>query len=167
MYVPEVFRVQYPYGYIPKYDIKSEDKFKRGRIVIKLKNKGKYDEVKYKQTTHDDFIFGIGYHAYPGHREDLIDQDFASMREAGVEYVRFDFWWMLINPEPNKYEFGYFDKLVASAKKSGLKIIGVLATMPPIFQTDYNDDKCAEYIQDYVSKVVSRYKDVVHDWQIF
>ena len=158
--------MQYPYGYIPKYEIKATDKFKRGRIVIKIKNPGKYDLVEYKQTSHDDFIFGIGYHAYPGHKEDHIDLDFAAMRDAGVEYVRFDFWWMLINPEPDTYDFSFFDRLVSSARANDLKIIGVLATMPPIFQTDYNQDSCAEYVKAYISKVVGRYKDVVHDWQI-
>ena len=55
-----------------------------------------------------------------------IEKSLKLMKEAGVGWVRVDFLWQDIEPEPGKFDFDKYDNIVGLADKYGINILGIL-----------------------------------------
>ncbi|NJP07094.1 MAG: hypothetical protein HC837_16480 [Chloroflexaceae bacterium] len=99
---------------------------------------------------------------------DVIDQ-------SGAGWVREDFHWYRIEPQPGTYDWEFTDNTVLLLSERNINIIGVLfpavgwATPFPGDQPDnvsYYPPDPARYAE-FVTTVVSRYKDLVQHWEIW
>src|SRR5688572_17416330 len=52
------------------------------------------------------------------------------MQDAGIHWVRMDFLWADIEPEPGRHDFERYDGIVAILRKHKLCILGVLEYNP-------------------------------------
>ncbi len=92
------------------------------------------------------------------------------MKEAGIGWIRMDFLWEDIQPQPDKIIFDKYDKIVDLLVKNNIKILGLLNycaswasacgkwNSPP----EYN-----ELFVKYASLVVGRYKNKIKYWEIW
>ena len=100
-------------------------------------------------------------------REDL-NKVAALMKEAGVGFVRMDFLWSDIEPEPGKFNFEKYDYIVEILHKNNIKILGLLQ-----YSTDWASSckkwNCApsdfKLFVNYAVKVTQRYKGKVKYWE--
>lgn len=86
-------------------------------------------------------MFGVCY--YPEHWPQSQWQDDANaMAELGLSYVRIgEFAWSRLEPKPGEYDFGWFDKALATLASAGLKIvIGTPTATPPKWLVDQYPD---------------------------
>jgi len=105
---------------------------------------------------------------YPS-REDL-EKVIKLIKEAGVGWIRMDFVWGDIEPEPQKFDFNKYDLIVDLLAKNEIKILGILH-----YSTDWASS-CGRWncppadtklFVNYISKVIGRYKDKVKHWEIW
>ncbi|MFD0704694.1 beta-galactosidase [Alloscardovia venturai] len=78
------------------------------------------------KTHTNQFLFGAAYYdeyILP-HNLDRIEEDFAMMREAGMNVIRIaEFTWSTEEPEPGVFNFEHVDRALAAAEKFGIKVI--------------------------------------------
>ncbi len=67
--------------------------------------------------------FGINAHVPP---DEVLD----AMAEAGIGWVRIDFLWPLVQPEPGAWEWSVYDHVMEAAEKRGLEVYATLAYSP-------------------------------------
>jgi len=60
-----------------------------------------------------------------GGREDL-ERTAALMKEAGAGWVRMDFLWSDIEPEPGRFELDKYDCIVDLLVKNNIQMLGIL-----------------------------------------
>ncbi|MFW6119433.1 MAG: beta-galactosidase [Petrotogales bacterium] len=79
-----------------------------------------------------NLLCGVCY--YPEHwNEDRLLEDIHIMKSIGITVVRIgEFAWSLIEKEPEKYDFSFFDKVINELNKNNIKvIIGTPTATPP------------------------------------
>jgi hypothetical protein len=104
-----------------------------------------------------------------------LDQRMADIAATGAKWVRFDFNWSLIQPDSaSQSNWGSYDKLVNTAQKHGLYILGILDFTPKWARADVcsDSDKCYpadnQKFADFAKTVASRYKDHgLHYWEVW
>lgn len=74
--------------------------------------------------------------------EELWADDARRMAEMGLHYVRIgEFAWSVIEPEPDRFDWGWLDRAVETLGKSGLKLVmGTPTATPPKWLTDRHPD---------------------------
>ena len=89
---------------------------------------------------------------------------FASARSRGVEWVREDFLWSLVEPQPGSYSWSRTDALMASASLAGVNVLGILDYSAPWASSDPTGGRDTKYpprsnheYARYAAAVVSRY----------
>ena len=74
----------------------------------------------------DDFLFGAAYYdeyILP-HNLERIDEDFAMMREAGMNVIRIaEFTWSTEEPEPGVFNLAHVDRALEAAARYDIKVI--------------------------------------------
>ena len=103
-----------------------------------------------------------------------LDDIFPVMATGGLRFIRTEFRWNYIEREQGEFHFDYYDKIVSKATENGIKILAVLAYGTPwaskmgerVGSDKFVPDKFDDY-QNYVSKVVNRYKDKIKNWEIW
>ena len=78
------------------------------------------------------FYFGVDY--YPEHwPEERWPEDARLMAEAGVNVVRLaEFAWSLLEPEPDRFDFGWLDRSLEALQCHGIRaILGTPTASPP------------------------------------
>jgi hypothetical protein len=105
------------------------------------------------------------------------DAEAILMESASLRYSREEFDWNRIEPRKGFFEWPKFDQAVEIASARNLEIIGKLvysadwASSAPAGTAEkdiafYPPKKISDYT-DYVTKVVSRYKDTVKVWEVW
>lgn len=119
----------------------------------------------------------INFHdANPNDVEQLLD----AAQRAGAGLVKFRFDWSTLEPtKGSAFQWGLFDRVVRGARTRGLTIVGVLgnttrwATLYPrsnmVNEWRNSPPKTSELPawDNYVRRVVGRYRGDVHAWQIW
>ncbi len=94
---------------------------------------------------------------------------------SGAGWVREDFHWFWIEPEKGRFQWDYYDRMVALHLERGTNIIGVLGH-PPGWATYFPDDHPTEpsfygpdpwHFSDFAAAVVERYQGKVIHWEIW
>ena len=113
--------------------------------------------------------FGMGVYLsrYGGDPAGLAEMDQAARvaAEAGVKWSREDFNWLRIERRPGEYDFRYFDALVATARRHGITVYGLLIGWGPGVKPD-----TIEGIDAYcrwASAVVEHYRADIRHWEIW
>lgn len=85
--------------------------------------------------------FGVDY--YPEQWEPgMLDEDLDRIVELGCNVIRIgEFAWHLMEPEKGKFDFSFFDRVIAAAGKRGLSVIfGTPTAAPPAWLAHANPD---------------------------
>lgn len=109
--------------------------------------------------------FGMGL--YLNRYENAADMDRAAAmaREIGVKWSREEFAWSVIEPRKGTFDWSFYDRVVATAKRNGISVYGLLD-----YWTRWTQPYTPEGIEDYcryVRAVVQRYKGDIHHWEIW
>ena len=99
------------------------------------------------------------------------------MQDAGVQVVRMDFNWDMLNPTREEWKFEDYDNVVKIARAHDLQILGVIdyASWWASSAQDSNDWRVRLYSEPlndydfarYTYEVVNHFKDDVQVWQIW
>jgi Cellulase (glycosyl hydrolase family 5) len=91
---------------------------------------------------------------------DLIDR-------TGVKWVRAEFYWSVIEPEPGAgYRWATYDAMVRAYDQRGIKVLGILTYIPDSQPRDWADIDAA--FQTFAAATVKRYAPRgVHYWEVF
>ncbi len=92
--------------------------------------------------------------------------------QAGIRYLRHDFLWDQLEPEPGVFVFDAMDRAVDAALDAGIEYIGILCYGNPAYSSMTEDDPAfppdnpADFA-NYVFETVSHFRDRVHNWEIW
>ena len=68
------------------------------------------------------FPIGTEYYRPPMPPQEMWEEDYASIRAAGMRIIRTFPYWNWMEPQPGKYEFDDFDRMFELAEKHDLKV---------------------------------------------
>ena len=113
--------------------------------------------------------FGMGLYLdrYPGDPEGLKTMDRAARmaREAGVKWSREGFSWGRIEPRKGEFDWKYYDNLVATAKRHGISIYGLLHGWAA-WTNPYTPESIEEFCRS-AEAVVAHYADDILFWEVW
>jgi len=90
------------------------------------------------------------------------------LKDAGVSFVRMDFLWQDIEPKKGEFDFTKYDYILDLLSRENIRILGVLSYSVSWAGKNWNAPPDNHYdFVDYVSAVVSRYKDRIKYWEIW
>jgi hypothetical protein len=98
---------------------------------------------------------------------------FARAREAGVDWMRIDFFWHLIEPSQGRLQWSRYDAITQVAKANGITLLGILdytapwATRNPAARDDKQPPRDPTSFVRYAAQTVERYRDSVAAWQVW
>lgn len=72
------------------------------------------------------FPIGTKYSAYRDRTDRHWEKDFSNMKACGMDTVRVHATWGTIEPDEGRFDFGYYDHIVETAVRHGLKVIFTL-----------------------------------------
>ncbi len=111
----------------------------------------------------NDSPYGINVHV--GSNEIL-----SRVKEAGIEWIRIDLYWSLIEIEKGKFDFEEIDRIVKYSRENQLTILGVLSSSPDWSNNNkgrnYPPDNTGDW-RNFVSVTASRYKNDIRYWNIW
>jgi len=113
------------------------------------------------------FGMGIYLYRYPGHAAGLKEMDRAAQmaEDAGVKWSREEFGWGGIEREKGKFDWTFYDNVVATAKRHGVSIYGLLS-----YWAGWTKPYTPEGIEDYcrfAAAAAERYKDDIKHWEVW
>lgn len=146
-----------------------------------------------KSIQMDELTLGVCY--YPEHwAEELWEDDFRRMREMNISVIRMaEFSWSILEPEEDRFDFSFFERVMDLAHRYGLKVIlGTPTATPPAWLThkypevlnankegvlyrhgmrrhyNYSSPKYRQFCERIVRTMVETYKNhpAVIGWQI-
>lgn len=99
-----------------------------------------------------------------------LEKVVALMKEVGAGWVRMDFLWQDIEPEPTEFNFDKYDQIVDLLFKNNINILGLLD-----YSTDWASScgqwNCTplynELFVKYAVKLIERYKDKIKYWEVW
>lgn len=100
----------------------------------------------------------------------LHDEGLEKLASIGIQWVRIDFDWDRIQPDPNVWDWSQHDRIVATCERLGLGTLAVLAYTPQ--WASGNKDRTVPPVHPeaylaFVSEVVRRYQNRVQAWSIW
>ena len=113
------------------------------------------------------FGMGLYLYRYGNSPSSLKEMDRAARlgREAGVKWSREEFNWGRIEVQQGKYDWSFYDNMVATAKRHGISIYGLLAYWSPWTQP-YTPEGIDDYCR-FASAAVLRYRDDIQHWEVY
>jgi len=105
---------------------------------------------------------------YPN--EKALKKSIALMKKAGISWVRVDILWSDIEPQPGKFSFDKYDRIVNLLYKNRIHVLAILH-----YSTDWASS-CGKWncppkdnalFVNYTVKVIDRYKDKIKFWEIW
>lgn len=89
------------------------------------------------------------------------------IRQTGVKWVRAEFHWSRIQPQPGgAYNWGPYDAMVAGFNAAGIRVQAILTYIPEAQLTDWG--RIGVGFDEFASAVVRRYAARgVHYWEVF
>jgi hypothetical protein len=113
--------------------------------------------------------FGMGLYLYrygnwsPSLRE--MERVARMGSEAGVKWTREEFAWGRIEPTRGTFDWTFYDKVVATAKRNGITIYGELGYWSG-WAKPYTPEGIADYCR-FVAAVVRHYRNDIRCWEIW
>ncbi len=111
--------------------------------------------------------FGINIHApEQEHMRFLLDQ----VAQARIGWVRIDFVWATVEPEPGIERWRVYDEIVAAARARDLQVLALIA-YTPAWATDGPElsgvPRHVSDWSDFCFRAASRYRDDITYWEIW
>src|SRR5688572_24511433 len=79
----------------------------------------------------DDAPGRIGLNTHLQAAGDPLRPQLAEMRAGGVRWIREDFLWSRIEPQPGRFDWSASDALMAAAAAEGVDVLGILDYSAP------------------------------------
>lgn len=131
-----------------------------------------------KNQPGQDTPFGVleflhwnhSWNAYKYPSAKAIGKAAALMEQAGVSWVRQDFLWDEIEPQPGNFQFEKYDQIVAILEKHHLRILGLLdysaswAAKDGQWNSPPND---TQQFANFAATVIARYKGRITHWEVW
>jgi len=113
------------------------------------------------------FGMGLYLYRYPGHAEGLKEMDRAAQmaQDAGVKWSREEFGWAGIERQEGKFDWTFYDNVVATAKRHGISVYGLVS-----YWSNWTKPYTPEGIEDYsrfAAAAAERYKDDIRHWEVW
>jgi len=113
------------------------------------------------------FAFGLSTHlstSAPHRRRQELELN----RQAGVELLRRDFHWHVIEPEDDRFEFDAYDTIVDEAAEQGQSFIGLLVYGVgwAMEESNHSSIDPADFA-DYVFHTVEHFRGRVSRWEVW
>jgi hypothetical protein len=99
------------------------------------------------------------------------------IEDAGIQAVRMDFNWDMLNPTPDDWRFEDYDRVVDIVRSHGIEFLGIIDYVSwwASSAQDSNDYRVRLYSEplndydfaNYTYHVVDHFKDRVHVWQLW
>jgi len=113
--------------------------------------------------------FGMGLYLcrYPGNEAGLKEMDRAARiaQEAGVKWSREDFGWGRIETAKGKFDWTFYDALVATARRRGISLYGLLGYWPG-WTKPYTPEGIEDYCR-FAAVAAERYKGDIRHWEVW
>ena len=92
------------------------------------------------------------------------------MSEAGMGFVRMDFYWEDIEPQQGDFRFQHYDTIVRILKQHNIRIVGMLHYSAQ-WASSCGEWNCApkdnRLFVNYATRVIERYRGTVKHWEIW
>ncbi len=113
------------------------------------------------------FGMGVYLNRYGGDTAGLhlMERAAEMARDAGVKWSREDFSWGRIEPERGRFDWSYYDRLLACARRNGITVYAIVG-----YWTGWTKPYTPEGIDDYIQflkVMVQRYKPEIKQWEIW
>jgi hypothetical protein len=92
---------------------------------------------------------------------------FDALHQLGVDWARMDVWWSLVEPEPGMFDWAYFDRAIASYAENDIRLMAILCYAAAWSDEAPVTEEARQAFGDYVYATVLRYRDTVHEWEIW
>jgi Glycosyl hydrolases family 39 len=101
-----------------------------------------------------------------------LRRHFSAAHRAGVKYLRCAFSWNGIEPEPDKFEWKFWDTLVSLAEQNRIGLIPYVAYTPQWAARHAKDfwkqpPRDPQLYADFMFQLVARYRGRVSSWEIW
>lgn len=113
------------------------------------------------------FGMGLYLYRYGNHAKSLEEMERAAKMgaDAGVKWSREEFGWGRLEPEKGRFDWSFYDKMVASAKRNGISVYGLLSYWPG-WTKPYTAEGIDDYCR-YAAAVTEHYKNDIQHWEIW
>lgn len=123
-------------------------------------------------TPHNESRFGINgtkiFHI-PDKIDTKVQERFALMHELGVSWDRIDLWWHVVQPEPDRWDFSWPDRVFDEFERHGVQWYPILCYGAAWWggrSGPQSEEEVDQYVE-YVRRTVERYKDRATYWSIW
>jgi len=113
--------------------------------------------------------FGMGLYLYrynygePGLRE--MERAAALAQDAGVKWSREEFHWGAIERQKARFDWSFYDKMVACAKQHGISLYGILGYWSG-WTKPYTDEGIEDYCR-FAAAAAERYRADIRHWEVW
>ena len=126
--------------------------------------------VSQRDTTLDPASpMGVGLYLYryPGDPKglELMDRGARLAADAGVKWSREEFGWGRIERRKGEYDWRFYDEVVATAKRHGISIYGLLGYWAG-WTKPYTPEGIEDYCQ-FAAAAAERYRDDIQHWEVW
>ncbi len=113
------------------------------------------------------FGMGLYLYRYGADPASLAAMDRAARlgAAAGVKWSREEFSWARIEVAPGKYDWSFYDQMVATAKRHGISVYGLLAYWSR-WTKPYTPEGIADYCR-FAQAAAERYRDEIRHWEVY
>ena len=113
------------------------------------------------------FGMGLYLYRYPGNEAGLAEMDRAATmaQAAGVKWSREEFGWGRVEPRRGQFDWTFYDRVVATAKRHGIAVYGLLAYWSG-WTKPYTPEGMEDYCR-YAAACVRRYRDDIRHWEVW
>ena len=113
------------------------------------------------------FGMGLYLYRYPGNEAGLAEMDRAATmaQAAGVKWSREEFGWGRVEPRRGEFNWTFYDRLVATAKRHGISVYGLLSYWAG-WTKPYTPEGIEDYCR-YAAACARRYRDDIRHWEIW
>ncbi len=106
--------------------------------------------------------YGVCAHPFTANEYSIKNDLYDMMKIAGVDWLRTDFRYDIINPSDGVYDFKMFDDIVDELRKRGISMLGLITNG----QLDWKSQQSRERWSKYITATVAHYKGRVSHWEI-
>ncbi len=116
-------------------------------------------------TLRPESPFGMGIYLGRYHPGPDMERAAGMARDAGVKWSREGFDWSRIESQRGRFDWAFYDDLLACAKRNGISVYAIVGSWTP-WTRPYTNEGVNDYVA-FLRKLVGRYKNDVHQWEIW
>ena len=115
-------------------------------------------------TLRPESPFGMGLYLGRYYGADM-ERAASLARDAGVKWSREDFSWGRIEPQKGRFRWGFYDNLLACAKRNGISVYAIVGYWAP-WTKPYTEQGVDDYVT-FLRQLVKRYRSDIRQWEIW